>query len=145
MDRFRGRGDLPFAEPRLYESLMELKCDANHRVRASVLRGILRAASPDWGGTGYEPVVADELVRMLEDERPMHRVAGLWAVERVTACPGESVARRWDRLASLVAGLARDETDDAVQRRAMWCARRMLANAADQRGELRRLVQENAA
>ncbi len=125
--RSLGKGDLAMQSPRLYDALLEMKSDESHRVRSSVVRAMLRASSPEWGGTGYEPAAADELIRMLEDERPMHRLAGLWAVEHVMASPGESVSRRWDRIASIVARLASEETDDAVQRRAAWCARRMLA------------------
>lgn len=125
----RGRGDLPFSAPRLYESMIEMKHEGSHRVRATVLREVLSAASPQRGGTGYEPVAAEGLVEMLDDSRATHRLAALWAVERVTAGPevGDSLSRRWNALASRVAELTHDEEDEAVRRRAVRCARRMLA------------------
>jgi hypothetical protein len=126
--RYRGKGDLPYAEPRLYETMIEMKDEGHHRVRSSAICAILRAASPECGGTGYEPTAADGLIQMLDDDRPMHRLAGLWAAERVVSRDvGDSIARRWDVMASRVAELARDETDGAVRRRAHRCARRMLA------------------
>jgi hypothetical protein len=145
VQRVLGRGDLPFSEPRLYASLIEMKSDPSHRVRSSAVRAILRAASPDWGGTGYEPDAADALFRMLDDHRPMHRLAGVWAVEHATASPGESISRRWDHFASVVARLAQEDPDDAVQRRALWCARRMLIHAPGGCSLLRSAVEECAA
>ncbi|MBX3377227.1 MAG: HEAT repeat domain-containing protein [Phycisphaeraceae bacterium] len=126
--RSLGRGDLAAQSPRLYDSLIEMKSDPSHRVRASAIRAMLRAACPEWGGTGFEPAAADELLKMLEDDRPMHRLAGLWAAEH--AGEGESIRRRWDQLASRVAHLAAEDPDDAVQRRAVWCARRLLSRDA---------------
>jgi hypothetical protein len=126
--RSLGRGDLAAQSPRLYDALIEMKSDPSHRVRGSAIRAMLRAACPEWGGTGFEPAAADELLKMLEDDRPMHRLAGLWAAEH--AGEGESIRRRWDQLASRVAHLAADDPDDAVQRRAVWCARRLLSRDA---------------
>lgn len=131
----RGRGDMPFSSPRLYESMIEMKNEGSHRVRATVLREILGAASPQRGGTGYEPVAADGLLAMLGDARATHRLAALWAVERVASQNqvGDSLARRWDAMASRVAELTHDEEDEAVRRRAVRCARRMLARMRAER------------
>lgn len=135
--RLRGRGDLPFCSPRLYEAMIEMKDEGSHRVRATALREILSASSPTRGGTGYEPTAAEGLLSMLGDDRPAHRLAALWAVERVASAGevGDSLARRWDTMASCVAELTVYEGDEAVRRRAVRCARRMLARMGDERVE----------
>jgi hypothetical protein len=106
-----------------YGAALELRGDPCHRVRASALRGLLVCAR------GYEPEAAESLASMLGDDRPLHRLAGLWAVERVLLGPagGGLVASKWNELAGRVADLAKSEPESPVRARAVRCASRMLA------------------
>lgn len=115
--------DGPTLEPRTYAAAIEMKGDGHHRVRANALRGLLVTAA------GYEPAAAEGLGSMLGDARPLHRLAALWAVERVLLGPtGDQIAvTRWNELSARVAGLARHESEPAVRARAERCAARMLS------------------
>ena len=65
----------------LAERLAELKTDPNHRVRANALHHILRGDGTRQSLT--DPAAAQNVADMLADQRPMHRVAGLWLTERL--------------------------------------------------------------
>ncbi len=138
-------GDLLVRDAELYERLIELKTDPRHRVRATAIRELLRAAAtrshavPSKASTPgvrgiaartNEPAATNELRAMLGDERPMHRVAALWAVERVALGPGlTSLAQDWNAIASKVASLSREDEEPTVRFRAARVARRILASA----------------
>jgi hypothetical protein len=102
-------------------SIVELKRDPCHRVRANVLRAQLVRALR----AGGEPAV--ELVFMLSDDRPLHRLAALWALERGIMWRSEVIQRRLDSFASRVAMMARGETEGVVRSRAERCAQLLLA------------------
>jgi hypothetical protein len=106
-------------------AILELKSDPHHRARASVLRALL--GGPEPLDVGAMP----ELVSMLGDPRPLHRLAGLWAVERLALAPapgaGSPVVQRLGDFSTLVAQAARSEPEEAVRERAVRCAARMLA------------------
>lgn len=103
--------------------LADLGRDEHHRVRSTALVGLLAA------GGDERPAALDRLCAMLGDDRPLHRLAGLWALERsLLGAAGASLPRaRWDELASRIATLARTEPEAAVRKRAVRCAGRMLA------------------
>nr|MCU0689639.1 hypothetical protein [Phycisphaerales bacterium] len=65
----------------IIELLLDRALDPHHRIRASVARGLmslgLTHGSPELTSAGRRT-----LVEMLRDQRPMHRVAGLWLAER---------------------------------------------------------------
>jgi hypothetical protein len=105
--------------------LVEFKRDASHRVRASVLRALLHR---DAGAASR--AAADELLAMLGDERPLHRLAGLWVMERVLVRGG--LGEHAGALASQVALLAREEAEVPIRLRAARCARLMLAQMRQQ-------------
>jgi hypothetical protein len=105
--------------------IMELKTDSHHRARSSALRGLL------WGPDPLDATAVPQLAAMLSDGRPLHRLAGLWAVERLTLAPapGSSspVVEHLGDFATLVAQVARSEAEHPVRERAARCAARILA------------------
>lgn len=112
----------------LYGVMIELKGDAHHRVRANALRGLIEHTGVDRAGALIDSVGVDGLREMLEDDRSMHRLAGLWLAERTMGGPGRKRAGAgWDWMCRRVAGLATRDEDDAVRARAVRCARRLLA------------------
>lgn len=109
----------PPGTPAVADQLRELKNDPHHRVRANTLRLLLAAESPEDRG--------HVLAEMLGDERPMHRVAGLWLLERELAAPVDApAARRWSALAARVAEIARTDPDPAAMARAVGLSRRLV-------------------
>jgi hypothetical protein len=97
--------------------------DPNHRVRSTALRGILSA--------GHDAAAVAGLHAMLADDRPLHRLAGLWAAERVLVGPAgmreDPGMTRWDSVAARVAEIARSEPEPPVRARAARCAAGLLA------------------
>ena len=109
------------------ESLVEFKGDSHHRVRANALRAMLAE------GDAHE--AAAGLGEMLRDERPGHRLAGVWLASRALTIEGRAaVGRRWTELAAQVLGMARSESDERVRRRAVACAARVRGMAAGRAG-----------
>lgn len=93
--------------------------DAAHRPRGNAVRSLLLARGPG---------AADHLFSMLRDDRPLHRLAGLWAAQRATAAaPLHADSIPWNDLASGVADLARFDAEPAVRARAARCAAALLA------------------
>jgi hypothetical protein len=105
--------------------LVELKSDPHHRARASVLRALLAGPHPLDAGA------LPDLAAMLSDPRPLHRLAALWAVERLALAPapgsGSPMVQRIGEFSTLVAQAARDDPEEPVRERATRCAARMLA------------------
>ncbi|MCC6659367.1 MAG: hypothetical protein IT437_00635 [Phycisphaerales bacterium] len=97
------------------QAILELKGDPNHRVRANAARAAILVAA----GSG------EDIGPMLGDDRPLHRLAGLWLVERVLIAG--LAASHWDQLASRVADLARADPETVVRERAAVCGGRLLA------------------
>ncbi len=115
--------DFAATHPRLYSSMLELKVDSNHRVRANAIRALLGPVPTD----RFELVAVESLGAMLRDERPLHRLAGLWVAERLLVQGGAPAWQRCNDLAGTVARLARDEPETAVRARAERCAHRVLS------------------
>ncbi|MFG0286176.1 MAG: hypothetical protein ACF8R7_17300 [Phycisphaerales bacterium JB039] len=123
MARRARRQRAPAAE--LRRTLLELKTDPAHRVRASAILALLRGE----GGSlqtrrAYEPAAAEQLGAMLIDDRPMHRVAGLWAAQRLlTRGAGAGLGRHWTPLAARLAGIAQSDDHPGARSRAAACVR----------------------
>jgi hypothetical protein len=97
-DRAR-RAEIACDRARVVEVLLDHTLDAHHRVRANATRGLLQlglATARPGGASSAGPIVelrGAELVgparralaQMLDDARPMHRVAGLWLAERAAS------------------------------------------------------------
>jgi hypothetical protein len=92
--------------------LLELKDDDHHRVRANALRAAIT------GRTGDD---AEELARMLSDQRPMHRLAGLWLAGRVLHTRSY-LGERWPEFLARVGEIARFDEEPQVRARAIACA-----------------------
>lgn len=111
--------------------LKPLQQDDHHRVRANALRAMIVGRS----SVRPEPACADGLAAMLSDEREMHRLAGVWAAQRLMPAAGRArLGERWNELAARVSELAKLDPDDRVRRRAAACAARL---SADFRAEWR--------
>jgi len=128
--RTRRLPDLAAGDPRAYSVLVEHKDDAEHRVRANAIVGLLRPrraralAERKPSPRLFEPAATDALRSMLGDARPMHRLAGLWAAERLL--PAASLG---DSAAAVLAevGRLRADEDPRVRRRADRCRARLVA------------------
>src|SRR5690606_23598715 len=72
----------------------------------------------------YEPGAAEALSAMLGDDRPMHRIAALWAAQRLLLrSAGAGLGRQWTPLAARLADVARSDTDPRARLRAAACIR----------------------
>lgn len=112
----------------VYGSLIELKGDEHHRVRANALRGLIESGGTARGGKVLDPSGVEGLAAMLTDDREMHRLAGLWLAER--SLVGDSQRRvggAWESLSRRVAAMAVRDEAMAVRTRALRCAKRLLA------------------
>jgi len=103
----------------LPSEVFELKTDPHHRIRANALRETLLVS--------VEPrmqlAAADDLASMLSDDRPLHRLAGLWLASRTLVGPTRSILRaRWTEMSSRIGALATSDTDPRVRTRAAACA-----------------------
>lgn len=106
-------------------SLIELKTDPHHRVRASAIGTLLHELA-DAQNAADAPRAIDDLASMLKDERPSHRVAALWASERVMPGPGHRViGPRWAEMLARIVEVAKFDDDEGVRRRALRCAARL--------------------
>jgi len=117
----KGRGGEAAEEIRtLLHAFVE---DGHHRVRAAAVRGLL--AAPGLGRMAQE-VGMRSLAAMLDDPRPEHRLAALWAVSRTAercteASGGPEVVRR-------VMNMASEQGEvEALRPRAQQAAERLAA------------------
>jgi hypothetical protein len=128
--------------PGIDRRLVEHKADNEHRARANALRALARGPGPESAG--------GDLARMLSDDRPTHRLAGVWLAERLL-CGGGVADEAWQEMARRIAGLARHEVDAHIRARAKRCSRRLLAEInrggtpRRTRPTFPRLVREGAA
>jgi hypothetical protein len=101
---------------RIASSMIELKPDPSHRVRANAARAVL-AVDPGDG------IAGELLASMLGDERPLHRLAGLWAVERLSLFRGGAITPSF---AASVTEMGDRDTEPLVRTRARRCAQRLV-------------------
>jgi len=122
------------------ERFVELTADTHQRVRANAVRaGLVGVESKPVLGTKQACEAA--LRSMLGDERPAHRVSGLWVAGRVLRRgPELSLGRRWTELAAVIADMARHDSDPTARSRATACMGSLEAEARQrwQRGAARK-------
>lgn len=110
------------------EVLAEYKGDAHHRVRSSAIRRMVLSG----GGDGLVAGAAEDLSAMLQDSRVMHRLAGVWAAQRVMEPKAMGRLRRefggWREMVMSLNEMTLHEVDDAVRGRADQCVHRMLVS-----------------
>ena len=109
----------------LQRTLIELKSDGAHRVRANAICALLRGVGAGHQLQGvYQPGAAEELGAMVGDDRIMHRIAGLWAAQRLLLrSAGAGLGRQWTPLAARLADVARSDADPRARARAAACVR----------------------
>lgn len=134
--------DATTGRDRDYAVLIELRGDADHRVRANAIRALFQSppACPKERKAGrraggvieskprvYDPAAVDALGAMLGDERAEHRLAGAWLAGRVL-CEGRSrLGHAWSGLSTMVGELRERDADPRVRARAGDAGRRMSA------------------
>lgn len=106
------------------EVLVEYKGDANHRVRSSAIRRMLVRGED---GAAVD-AAAEDLVSMLRDERVGHRLAGVWAAQRVIESKAGVRLNGMRDLVLTLDEMTRHERDDGVRDRADQCVHRMLVS-----------------
>lgn len=131
----RGAFDLAVKDGDTFARLVELKDDPHHRVRANALRGLLARG----GAWLYEPDALTGLASMLGDDRAAHRLAAVWAAERVLSGAGRSrLGEKWVGYFARLDDLARNDGEPRVRARAAAAAARLAA-------EVRARVSETGA
>jgi len=112
-----------------HDQVLELKADKNHRVRASAIRRtILDADSTGLKSNGMSTArdAGHALLEMLHDDRPMHRLAAVWAAQRtVTGANREMMGSVWNPLIAEIESLVTDSHDPRIQARATKCIHRV--------------------
>lgn len=99
-------------------TLLEFKEDAWHRVRGSAVRGLdligVRTGEID----SREGVIGEQLLKMLEDSRPQHRLAGAWVADRTL--PGRAMRemKLWPNMMARLRALALTDLEPRVRMRA---------------------------
>ncbi len=104
----------------LESTVVELKTDAHHRVRANAIRaGLLEACGA---------VEGSSVAQMLMDSRPMHRLAGVWLAGRVLSTPARTaLGAQLPEFVARIGELARHDEDPRVRARARACGQRLEA------------------
>ncbi len=111
------------------EVLTEYKSDANHRVRSSAIRRMLVGGARAGLDGDRAPEVAGDLDSMLHDSRTLHRLAGVWAAQRVMEPKARKrLGGQWGGLVRTLNEMSLSETDDGVRSRADQCVHRMLVS-----------------
>ena len=113
---------------------MEYKGDDHHRVRSSAIRRMLVSSKR---GEVADAAVED-LIGMLTDARVGHRLAGVWAAQRVFESKPNDRMVGWRELVSILDEMTRHEADDSVRARADQCVHRLLVQ------QRARVLEENA-
>lgn len=126
------------------ERFIELTSDTHQRVRANAVRAGLVGPTSELNSKpvlGTKQACEVALRSMLGDERPAHRVSGLWVAGRVLRRgPELSLGRRWTELAAVIADMARHDSDPTARSRATACMGSLEAEARQrwQRGAQRK-------
>ncbi len=116
------------------DQLFELKADDHHRVRASVIRRMIRETDSTQPSQSRD--AAHALLEMLHDDRPMHRLAGTWAAQRtLTGSSREVMGNVWKPLVNEIELLAAGhgcfkgdlnlKESDQIRSRAQRCIHRI--------------------
>jgi hypothetical protein len=123
---------------RLIASMIELKGDAQHRVRANALRSIMDVGSGcalpitpaapalTMGQENYAAQAIDSLISMLTDDRSPHRLAGVWLAGRTLQRPrSPALDDRSPELSARLTEIARFDADASVRHRAVATVERL--------------------
>lgn len=101
----------------LTEVPTELAGDEHHRVRGNAVRAMISV--PEAGAN----VASDGLLRMLSDDREMHRAAGAWAAGCALRTTGrERLGGKYPLVLARVCEMAKFDDSPAVRRRALLAA-----------------------
>ncbi|MBX3379165.1 MAG: hypothetical protein KF805_03660 [Phycisphaeraceae bacterium] len=131
----------------LTSRLLEFKEDAWHRVRGSAVRGLELLGGPAGAaGPEHETVVGEQLLKMLEDSRPLHRLAGAWVADRtLPGVRGRSLRelKLWPAMVAKLRSLALTDLESRVRVRCRLALAR--AGEAPVRGDERSALTGSAA
>lgn len=106
------------------EQILEFKEDPHHRVRASAVRRVLGTAQPMPGDQARSATSA--MIELLGDERPLHRLAGVWAAQRTVVTQRRaSLGASWSPIVARIEELAANDEDPRLRSRAMRCIGRL--------------------
>ncbi|MFI4883044.1 MAG: hypothetical protein ACIAQU_10725 [Phycisphaerales bacterium JB064] len=129
MDDRRRRSLMDEGHERFMELTMALTGDEHQRVRANAVRAGLISMEGKPVKAARQACEA-ALRNMLGDERPAHRISGLWVAGRVLRRgPELSLGRRWTELAAVIADMARHDADSGARGRASACLGSLEAEA----------------
>lgn len=123
----RLRSGLDRDSAKLTSTLLEFKEDPWHRVRGSAVRGLEQLQSAPGVG-GSMNVVGEQLLSMLEDARPQHRLAGTWVADRTLPTRSLRELKLWPALIARLRSLALTDLETRVRAR----ARLALARAGEE-------------
>lgn len=101
----------------LTPTLLEFKEDSWHRVRGSAVRG-LDLLGVRGGSDAHGNIVGEQLLKMLEDSRPLHRLAGAWVADRtLPGVRGRSLRelKLWPAMVSRLRTLALTDMEPRVR------------------------------
>lgn len=101
--------------------VLEHKNDTNHRVRANAIRGVLLPSLSDAQTIDLRSArdAANESIRMLNDEREMHRVAAMWLLERLGRTgAGPLLGDQWGQMLAIAREAAAKDESPHVRARA---------------------------
>ncbi|MBS0191368.1 MAG: HEAT repeat domain-containing protein [Phycisphaerales bacterium] len=96
--------------------LIEFKEDQWHRIRGSAVRGL--AVLGEKGATDAAAMAGEQVLRMLEDARPMHRLAGAWVADRTLPGRDHRELKLWPALVARLRSLAVTDLESRVRARA---------------------------
>lgn len=113
----------------IHATLVEFKTDARHRVRAGAIRADLLATLRDPAVADSGAAILQAVTPLISDARPMHRLSGLWLVERFAAELGSGWkdTSATQALCGAVDELAQSEADPRTRHRASQTASRLHA------------------
>jgi hypothetical protein len=124
----RRGGSIGEDEQTLAAAVIEFKDDPHHRVRAAAARAKLLGIARARTGANETPVI-QTLLPLLTDDRPMHRVSGLWLAERTAGlASGSGSIETGSNVSAAIAAMVRNDPSPEVRIRARHTAAHLLAN-----------------
>lgn len=113
------------------EVLGEYKGDAHHRVRSSAIRRLILGGQSDLARRA-----AEDLDEMLHDGRAEHRLAGVWASQRVLEPKSRTrLNGPWRELVVTLHEMSKNESDEAIRGRADRCVHRVVVSQRTATGD----------
>ncbi len=121
----------PVATAAIANKALERCDDISPRVRANSIRGLLNAHQSILESKPariYEPHAVSALLAMLQDDRSLHRLSGVWAAERVLCGSGQvHLASSWNSVSEVLISVSKLDSESHVRRRAAAATRRLSA------------------